>query len=531
MPAKSNPGPRGLRRRTASLLIAAFLTIAVGAAGYLFQDEIGSARVIRGWLAPRQDHTASSVTPASGTPVVAADEAGQHVEPRVPITLDTRRQQLIGVRTAVVERTELTPTVRAVGTVRYDETRLADVNLKVEGWIGELYVDFTGQPVAKGQPLFTLYSPDLLTTENEYLLALKTRDLLRQSQLADARESADALVDSARQRLELWDLPPEDVRAIEDTRQPRTMVVFRSPADGHVIDKQAVQGMHVTPGQTLYRIADLSRVWVEADVYEQEMSLIRVGRAAVVTLDAYPGERFTGRAVYVYPFVEERTRTVRVRFEFANPGGRLRPGMYANVELQAPTGTGLTVPANAVLESGRQQTVFVALGDGYFEPRQVTIGRRMGERVEIKEHLKEGERVAIGATFFLDSESQLRGALQGYPPLPAAAATGSAGARLGITFRSQPDPPQSGDNTFEVTVKDSDGRAISDGDVSVTFFMAAMPTMNMPAMRSEAKLAAVGNGTYRGPGQILTPGRWDVTVTVTRGGQRLGTDQFAVTAR
>ena len=530
MPATSNPGPRWLRRPTPLLLITALLAIAAGAAGYLFRNEIGSARVIGGWFAASQDHTAGGVTPASGSPVVASGGAGQPADRRVPITLDTRRQQLIGVRTALVERSELTPTVRAVGTVRYDETRLADVNVKVEGWIRELYVDFTGQPVAKGQPLFTLYSPDLLTTESEYVLALKTRDILRQSQVADARESADALVDSARQRLELWDLPPEEVRALEDTRQPRTTVVFRSPAGGYVIDKQAVQGMHVTPGQTLYRVADLSRVWIEADVYEQEMPLIRVGRAASVTLDAYPGERFTGRAVYVYPFVEERTRTLRVRFELANPGGRLRPGMYANVELQAPVGAGLTVPANAVLESGRQQTVFVALGDGYFEPRQVTVGRRLGERVEIKEHLKEGERVAIGATFFLDSESQLRGALQGYQPLPAAGAGGSGG-RLGIAFRSQPDPPQSGDNTFEVTVKDSDGRPISDGDVSVTFFMAAMPTMNMPAMRSEARLASIGNGSYRGPGQILTPGRWDVTVTVTRGGQRLGMDQFAVTTR
>jgi Cu(I)/Ag(I) efflux system membrane fusion protein/cobalt-zinc-cadmium efflux system membrane fusion protein len=289
--------------------------------------------------------------------------------------------------------------------------------------------------------------------------------------------------------------------------------------------------MHVTAGQTLYRVADLSRVWVEADVYEQEMPFIRVGRPAIVTLDAYPGERFVGRSVYVYPFVEERTRTVRVRFEFPNPSGRLRPGMYANVELQAPAGTGLTVPGNAVVESGRQQIVFVALGDGYFEPRRVTIGRRLDDRVEILENLKEGEQVAIGATFFLDSESQLRGALQGYQPLPAATGETSTAARLTISFRSQPDPPKAGDNTFEVTVKDAEGRPMPDADVSVTFFMAAMPTMNMPAMRSEAKLSGIGNGVYRGVGQILSRGRWDVTVTVTRGGQRLGANQFAVTTQ
>lgn len=515
------------RRTLAPLLIVAVLAAAAtGVAAYMFRERLATAPLIGDWFTAGEDHPPGHVMPAAESRGVEPS-----VEPRAPLTLDLRRQQLIGVRTAPVARTELTPTVRTVGTVRYDETRLSDVNLKLEGWIRELHVDFTGQFVAQGQPLFTLYSPDLLTTQNEYLLALKTRDQLGQSQIPDARDSAERLVESARQRLELWDLPPEELRALDETRQARTTVVFRSPVSGYVIEKQAVQGMHVAAGQTLYRVADLSRVWVEADVYEQEMPLLRVGRSAIVTLDAYPGERFTGRSVYIYPFVEERTRTVRVRFEFPNPNGRLRPGMYANVELQAPAGTGLTVPGNALVESGRQQIVFVALGNGYFEPRQVRVGRRLEDRVEILENLKEGEQVAVGATFFLDSESQLRGALEGYQPLPAATDETSTAARLTISFRSQPEPPKAGDNTFEVTVKDTEGRPIPDADVSVTFFMAAMPTMNMPAMRSEAKLAGIGNGVYRGVGQILSRGRWDVTVTVARGGQQLGAHQFAVTTQ
>lgn len=532
MHAEPTPDARRWRRTIAPLLVVALLTIAaIGGIGYVFRERLTETPLFSSWFARNQHQAADHITPGtSGSPASHSEGAGHRVELRAPISLDARRQQLIGVRTAAVERTELMPTVRAAGTVRYDETRLADVNLKLEGWIRELYVNFTGESIRQGQPLFTIYSPDLLATQNEYLLALKTRDRLRQSQVADARESADRLVDSARQRLELWDLPPEEFRALEETRQPRATVVFQSPVNGYVIEKHAVQGMHVMPGQTLYRVADLSGVWVEADIYEQEIPLVRVGRTAVVTLDAYSGRRFTGRVVYVYPFVEEKTRTVRVRFEFANPGGHLKPGMYANVELQAPTGMGLTVPANAIIDSGRQQIVFLALGDGYFEPRQVKVGRRMGERVEILENLKEGEQVATGATFFLDSESQLRGALQGYEPPPSGATAPPAGSRPDITFRTQPDPPRLGDNTFEVTVKDSNGQAIPDGAVSVVFFMAAMPTMGMPAMRSQTKLAPVGNGVYRGAGQVLARGSWDVTVTVSRGGQEIGRRQLTVTA-
>jgi Cu(I)/Ag(I) efflux system membrane fusion protein/cobalt-zinc-cadmium efflux system membrane fusion protein len=521
------PVPASTRFAALRWVVAAVIVIAaLAGAAYTWRDRLPALPVF-GEQAPSGDH--KEMGHASPSSPVTTDEADA-LEPRAPVTLDLRRRQLIGVRTAPVERTDLTTTVRAVGTVRYDETRLADVNLKLEGWIEELFVDYTGRLVLRGQPLFTLYSPDLLATQSEYLLALKTRDQLRESQIPDVRESAERLVESARQRLELWDLPPEELQALEQTRQTQRTITFRSPVGGYVIDKPAVKGMHVMPGQTLFRVADLSRVWVEADVHEQEMRLVRVGRSAVVTLDAYPGERFTGRAVYVYPFVEERTRTVRVRFEFANPNGRLRPGMYANVELQAPGGMGLTVPSNAVIESGRQQIVFVELGDGYFEPRRVQVGRRLGDRVEVLERLEEGERVAMAATFFLDSESQLRGAVEGYEPQAPAPAS-QAGRQLDVSFGSTPDPPSAGDNTFEVAVRDADGRPIADGEVSVTFFMAAMPTMNMPAMRSETKLSPVGDGVYRGSGQILMSGRWDVTVAVSRGGQRLGSRQFSVTTR
>jgi RND family efflux transporter MFP subunit len=460
------------------------------------------------------------------------DTAKPTTTPRGDVTIDPRRQQLVGVRTAPVTREAMQHALRTVGVVRYDETSLADINLRLEGWIRDLYVDYTGQPIQKGQPLFTLYSPDLLATQQEYLLALKTRDQMQTSAIADARERADQLVASARQRLVLWNLPEEEIRAVEDKRQAPDVVTFRSPVSGFVIEKTALQGMHVMPGQMLYKVANLSTVWVEADVYEQEMALARVGQRAKVTLDAYPGDSFDGRAIYIYPFVQENTRTVKVRFQFANRGGRLKPGMYANVEMQGRDAIGLTVPANALLDSGTDKVVFVAQGDGYFTPRTVKVGRNLGDRVEILDGVKEGEQVATGATFFLDSESQLRAGLQNYEtPTAAQGGPPAGGPALDISFRTQPDPPKTGESVFEVAVKDAKGQLVADADVSVQLFMPAMPTMNMPAMRNETKLPHVGGGVYRGPGQVMMAGRWDVTVVVAKGGQQLGRKQLAVAAR
>jgi RND family efflux transporter MFP subunit len=477
-------------------------------------------------------------TPADGSTEVSGDPAAAAATPesagtaRAEITIDPRRQQLIGVRTVPVERRALTATVRTVGVVRYDETRLADVNLKLEGWVRDLYVDTTGEFVKAGQPLFTLYSPELVTTQNEYLLALKTREQVRHSQLADAREHADRLVESAKQRLSLWDLPADQFDKLEESRQAQTAIVFRSPVNGYVIEKNALKGQHVMPGQTLYKLADLSTIWVEADLYEGELPRVRVGAPATVTIDAYPGERFTGRVAFIYPFVGEQTRTVKVRFTLANRGARLKPGMYANVELPTSSGRSLVVPINALLDSGQEQVVFVAQGDGYFEPRRVRVGQRLDDAVEIISGLKEGESVASGAAFFLDSESQLRSSLQAYETAPAAGTESSANReRLSITFRSQPDPPRSGENQFEALVKTPNGTPVTDAQVTVVFFMAAMPSMNMPAMRNEATLAHAGNGVYRGTGQVMMAGRWDVTVNVLRDGQRIGSRQLSIVAR
>ncbi len=487
-----------------------------------------------------QDHGAMSM-PMPGASAPAQRVAGKpapadaSATARGEVTIDPRRQQLIGVRTVPVTRGAVDHAIRAVGVVRYDETRQADVNVKIEGWIRDLYVDYTGQPIRAGQPLFTLYSPDLLTTENEYLLALKTRDQLRQSIIPEAKERAEALVTAARERLLLWDLTAAQIAELETTRHASQALVFRAPVSGFVIEKQAVKGLHVMAGQSLYKVADLATVWVEADIYENELADMRIGAPATITVNAYPGERFNGRAIYIYPYLDEKTRTNKLRFALANRAGRLKPGMFANVELQAHGSTGLLVPTNAVLDSGTEQVVFVTQGDGVFEPRKVKVGHRLTDTVEILEGLKDGDQVATGATFFLDSESQLRASLQGYEssPAPSTASTAGGGAaRLDIALRTVPDQPKAGDQTqFDAVVKDPSGKTIDDAEVSVRLFMPAMPTMNMPSMQNEVTLTPAGGGVYRGAGQVLMAGRWDATVTVTRGGQRLGTKQLPIVAR
>ena len=465
-------------------------------------------------------------TPAP--PPAAAEAAGT---PRAPIELDARRRQMLGVRTITVEHGPIEREIRAVGVVRYDETRLSEVNLKLDGWISKLHVDSTGQAIRRGQPLLDLYSPELVATGQEYLLALSTRDAIQGSQVADARTQADRLVESARQRLLLWDLPPESIERIERTRKADGTVTFRSPVSGVVIEKPVVEGMRAAAGQTLYRVADLSRVWVEADVHESDAPFVKTGAGAVVTLDAWPGERLQGRAVYIYPFVEEKTRTMRVRFEFPNPRQRLKPGMYANVEFSASLGTGVLIPADALLDAGHERVVFVAEGDGYYEPRKVQIGHRVGDRVQVIEGLAAGERIASGAAFFLDSESQLRAASGGWAATPAEASPAARTDAPVITFSTTPDPPRSGENTFEVSVKDASGQPVTDTQVRVVLYMPAMPSMSMPAMSSEAKLAHVEAGLYRGSGLVSMSGRWDVTVTVARNGARIGTKQTTVVAK
>lgn len=317
------------------------------------------------------------------------------------------RQQLIGVKTAVVGKQQLETAIRAVGKVDYDEQRIAHVNLRISGWVEDLFVDYTGQLVRKRQPLFTLYSPDLVAAQDEYLLALRAEEQVQDSPLPEVREQAAQMVQAARDRLRLWTITDQQITELARRGTAQTYLTIFSPIAGHVIDKQVFKGMFVEPQTKVYAIADLSAVWVHAEIYEYEVPFVRVGQSATLTLDAYPGESFHGRVTYIYPYMNKEARTLKVRLEFPNPGLRLKPEMYGAVVIRVDRGRKLAVPDQAVLDSGIRKIVFVAKGKGLFEPRQVTLGPKVGPYYEVIEGLVEGERIVTSGTFLLDSESKL----------------------------------------------------------------------------------------------------------------------------
>ncbi len=326
------------------------------------------------------------------------------------VMVSPARRQLIGVKTAAVEEQALETAIRTVGTVDYDERHIRQINLRISGWITHLFADYTGKFVKKGDPIITLYSPDLVSTQEEYLLAKRTLERVKASPVVHVRTGAEAQVESARNRLLLWNLTDEQVAELEQRGRPRTGTTIYSPIDGVVTKKMALQGMYVTPEMNLYEIADLSTVWVYADIYEYELPMVKVGQETIVTLASYPGETFRGRVIYIYPYLNTETRTVKVRMEFPNPHGKLKPGMYGNVELQAKAGKKLAVPQEAVLDSGIRKLVFVDKGEGMYEPREVTLGNKVNHFYPVLSGLKPGEKVVTSATFLIDSESKLMAA-------------------------------------------------------------------------------------------------------------------------
>lgn len=319
-------------------------------------------------------------------------------------------RQLIGVRSAPAAHRSLEQEIRTVGTVDYDERRLTQVTLRVSGWIRQVFVDSVGRPVRKGEPLFTLYSPDLLATQDEYLLALKTQTQLAASPLAEAKTNAAALVASARERLRLWDVTDEQIAAVERRGTAEPVLTVYAPSTGIILKREAVPGKYVEPGITLYEVADLSTVWIYADIYESEVAAVKLNQPVSVTFAAYSEDTFRGNVAYIYPTLNTEARTVRVRLELPNPGLKLKPGMYGNVILQTEVVKTLAVPKEAVLETGLRQLVFMDRGQGRYEPASVKLGRRSQDYVEVMEGLKEGERIVTSANFLVDAESKLASA-------------------------------------------------------------------------------------------------------------------------
>lgn len=316
------------------------------------------------------------------------------------VTLDNRRRQLIGVETAEAQTMAMTRTIRAEGRVAYDETRLADVSLKFDAWIGELHADYVGVRVEKGAPLFTVYGPALLAAQQEYL-ELKRRG-----------SASRTLVAAARKRLELWDMTAGEIATLEKRGEPFDYVTMHSPISGTVVVKNVVEGTAHKAGMTLLRIADLSQVWVEADIYEGELPLVTAGMPVTVTLPYLPGEQFESRIDYIYPYLNSASRTGRVRLTVANPEGHLKPEMYAEVKLEADLGRRVAVPEEAVIIAGELRVVFEDLGEGRLAPRKVQTGQRAGGYIEILEGIEAGDRVVTSGNFLIASESRLKAGME-----------------------------------------------------------------------------------------------------------------------
>lgn len=334
------------------------------------------------------------------------------------MTIAPERLQTIGVKFQEAAHRKLDKTIRTVGRVEIDERLVGRVNLKFEGWIEDLRVSAIGDHVKKDQVLFTIYSPDLVATQEEYLLALQSYRELGKSEFPAVSRGAKDLLEATRRRLQLWDIKENHVQDLERTGTVLRTLPIHSPISGTVIRMEARAGTFVTPGTELYFIADLSHIWVLADIYEYELPFIKKGQGATVTLSYDPDAKLHGHVAFIYPTLDAKTRTVKVRFELDNPGEKLKPDMYANVELTIPLGARLVVPRDAVLESGERQILFIHHGDGQLEWRNVTLGARTGDWVEVRDGLKEGEHVVTGANFLIDSESQLRAAVGGMAGMP-----------------------------------------------------------------------------------------------------------------
>ena len=338
-----------------------------------------------------------------------ADDAPMSTNPG-SVMISAEKQQLIGVRTSEVKREALVRDLRTNGQVIADETKISHVHVKVNGFVDKVFVDSLGQLVNKGQPIFTLYSPDLVATQDEYLIAKRGEKALGASPFAEISRGSESLLQSARMRLKLWDISDEQIKELDETGKVRRTLTFYSPVTGVVIGRKAFPNTSVNPDTELYTISDLSTVWVNADIYEYEVPFVKVGQRAEMQLSYYPGKTWNGRIAFIYPDVDPVTRTVKARLEFPNPGLKLKPQMFAAVQLKVNYGTQIVVPEEAVLDSGKEQSVFVAKGDGHFEPRKITTGAKLDGKVAVLAGLKPGETVVTSGNFLIDSESRLMSA-------------------------------------------------------------------------------------------------------------------------
>lgn len=475
---------------------------------------------------PPRATSGPAVDPSS--PGASAESAGPAL---APVELSPQRLQSIGVRTGRVERRLVADRIRTTGDVAVDETKLAYVQVRFSGYIQHVYVDSTYQYVRRGQPLFTIYSPDLVATEREYLLAVQNQHGLARSGDPEVARDAVSLVAAAQQRLAQWGIPEREIRRLESSGRVQQTLEIDSPATGYITQREALPGKYASPSARLYTIADLSTIWVFARVFQSDLGRIKAGDRATLSVDTYPGRTFSGRVDFIYPEIDITTRTARVRLVFPNPDLALKPGMFVNVQLHVPMGEQLVIPASGVLQTGTRAIAFLDEGGGRLEPRQVELGAHVGDDYIVLEGLKAGERIVTSANFLIDSESQLQAALGAFaPPAAAAGERATGAAQPHIELSSDPNPPQKGRNTFRVKLSGASGVPIAGAQVTATFTMPAMPAMGMAGMRVPVNLSDRGNGLYVGSAVLGSGGTWEVTIVAKKRGQLIASQQLSVSA-
>lgn len=408
----------------ASLIALAVLAGFAGGVGYgrWYAKPAGSAsqakkeRKIAYWVDPMHPQYKSDkpgIAPDCGMDLVpvyddgSQGSAGGSLPPGM-VAVSPEKQQWIGVATGTAEMTAIEETVQAVGSVAADESRVFPVISRTEGWIEKVFVDTTGTLVRKGEPMLTLYSPEMVASQQEYLLAQQAKDTLEHSMVPGVKDSNDSMVEAARRRLLHWGLEPAAIEQLKTSKEPARTITIYAPASGYVTTRKAFPNMKVLPEMELYTLTDQSRVWIVAEVFESDAAAIRMGQPATVSVAAFPNRKIRATVTTILPQVNAETRTLKVRLEADNPMGLLKPDLFVNVEFALPLVSRLTVPSGAVLDFGQRQIVFVDKGAGVFERREVRVGERMEDRVEIASGLKAGERIVTSGAFLLDSESQLR---------------------------------------------------------------------------------------------------------------------------
>ena len=490
------------------------------------------------WHSPAPASRRGSAMRASPTPMSAPMSGSPPASPAsirtplAPLQISPQRLQSIGVKIGEVRRKRVQDDIHTTGNVAVAETRLAYVQVRFSGYLQKVFVDSTYRYVREGQPLFTIYSPELVAAEREYLVARHNQERLAHSTDRSIVADAASLVNAALARLQQWQVPKREIARLKATGRVQQDLTIDSPATGYVTEREALPNKYVKPDTRLYTVADLSRIWVFAQVFQNDLGRLAVGDPATVTVDTYPGRTFTGRVDFIYPDISIATRTARVRLAMPNPHLLLMPGMFVNVVLRAPMGRRLVIPAAGVLQTGTRAIAFVDLGGGDLEPRQVELGAQVGGEFIVLGGLKAGERIVTSANFLIDSESQLQAALGTFAaPPPVAGSAGGGGARkASIALFTDPNPPRKGDNRVRVTIKSAGGAPMTGANVTATFVMPGMPAMGMAGVSVPVSLSDKGNGTYAGTAHLGGAGPWQVTVVARKSGQVIASQQLSVSA-